>query len=473
MTPDPFFLFWRILNLLNYSYYPFKNKLENIGEEDLLLLREVSEGWYIDYKSQGLKIKDSAKHLAAFANQYGGWLIIGVNENNDGSRTASDFIGIANEDLEKVTRDIREASAAHVNPEVLYEEKIVMGPLDGIGLIKGRSIVIIGVPMSHSTPHIHSSGQIFRRLADQSKPKEENDRYILDDLWRRGMKHQGKMAEFLKNPPELPYKQSDSSWAYINFKPSDGQVGQKNKLGFVEFSDLAMNVRGCISGVNAPMDAVNSTIDGYIARQIKGNDPSSATLSLRWWHDGRARLSIPLNEFDLNRFTETHKQNHYAEEFSLLAKELGYSQIRIIDYSMLAQAIASLTNLYLHALIKAGDRRDIYSSFMLKNVLYTSPYTDSLKFISRAREFSLPLTIDKEIVFPGDPSEATMLFHKGLLGEKPLEYSGKINYIPYVFSSSLIFKIFQAVGIADNYKEFSNDTEAWGFHKLSNHLPNQ
>ncbi len=158
--------------MLNYSYYPFKKELEKIDAEDLLLLKEVSEGWYIDYKVKGLKVIDLAKHMSAFANQYGGWLILGVEESSDGSRTPSEFVGMPKADLEKVSRDIREASAAHVNPEILYEEKVIDGPLEQIGLVEGKSILILGIPMSHNTPHIHSSGRIYRRLADQSKPKE-------------------------------------------------------------------------------------------------------------------------------------------------------------------------------------------------------------------------------------------------------------------------------------------------------------
>ena len=336
--------------MLDYSYYPFKNNLENIGADDLLRLKSVSEGWYIDYKVQGLKIPDFAKHLSGFANQYGGWLFIGVEESSDGTRTAARFPGIPNDQLEKVSRDIREAAAAHVNPEVLYEERIISGPIEEIGLANGYCILIVGIPMSLNTPHIHSSGRIYRRLADQSKPKEETDRFILDELWRRGTNHQEKVTHFLKTIPDLPDAQSDMAWAYIYLRPAQHQVGPERKFSFDDFSRIIKNKDVSALGVWCPMQALQTTADGYLARQIDGNDPSLATLSFRWWHDGTARLDIPLNSYDFDSFSEVRDKHKYVDDFCELARRQGYSNIKIVDYSLLAQALASLANFYLQIL---------------------------------------------------------------------------------------------------------------------------
>lgn len=455
-------------SLLNYSYYPFRNNLEDICGEDLLLLREVSEGWYIDYKIQGLKIPDFAKHISAFANQYGGWLILGVNENPDGSRTALEFVGIHRSEVEKISRDVREASSAHINPEVLYEERVINGPIEEIGLPNDRSIIIIGIPSSLNTPHIHSSGRIYRRLADQSKPKEETDRYILDDLWKRGNEKRKKVAEFLTNVPILPDSQSESSWAYIYFKPAQGQLEPSKNLSFKEFSNIVRNSDNSILGVQAPMQGVHSTADGFVARQIIGNDPSLATLTLRWWHDGVVRFDIPLSSFNFEEFEKSHDKNKYSSSFCQLAYKSGYSKIKIVDYSMLAQAVASLVNYYLHMLNVTGDARDIYSCFTLKNVFHTSPFIDSASFIERANENSIPLTLERDIVIPKEPSEQNMFFHEA--SRRNVNFSSYEEYqpIPYVFSMPIVFRIFEAAGIVSNVQDFINDTEAWGFNKIKN-----
>lgn len=454
--------------MLNYSYYPFKKDLENIDAEDLLLLKEVSEGWYIDYKVQGLKITDFAKHISAFANQYGGWLILGVNENSDGSRTASEFIGIQRTDLEKISRDIREATSSHINPEVLYEEKVIDGPLEEIGLDEGKSILILGIPMSQNTPHIHSSGRIYRRLADQSKPKQETDRYILDELWRRGNDKKSKISEFLTYTPPLPSSQSEAPWAHIYFKPSQGQLGPAMRLTFAKFSNIVRNTDKSVLGVHAPMQGVNSTADGFVARQIEGNNPSLATLTFRWWHDGVARLDIPLNVFDLEGFFETHDKNKYVKDYCGLAYGAGYSDIKIVDYSMFVQAVASLANCYLQMLKETEDTRDIYSCFTLRNVFHTSPFVDSEKFIERAHKYSIPLTVDDNIVVPEDPSEENMFFHES--SKRNVNFGSYEEYqpVPDIFSLPIVFRVFEAVGIVSDPDEFLDDIEAWGFNKVNN-----
>lgn len=458
--------------MLKYSYYPFNKILEEIDANDLLLLKEVSEGWYIDYKVQGLKIVDFAKHISAFANQYGGWLILGVNESADDSRTASEFVGVKKTELEKISRDIREASAAHINPEVLYEERVVEGPIEEIGLTVDRSILIIGIPMSHNTPHIHSSGRIYRRLADQSKPKEETDRYILDDLWKRGNEKQKKITEFLTHIPTLPDSQSEAPWVHIYFKPAQGQLGPSKHLSFSDFSSIVRNTNSKVVGVHAPMQGVNSTADGYVARQIEGNDPSLSTLTLRWWHEGIARFDIPLNLFDLEGFFETHVKNKYGEDYCKLAFQSGFSNIKIVDYSVFVQAVSSLANCYLHMLNVTEDSRDVYSCFTLRNVFHTSPFVDSGEFIKRAGEYSIPVTIDQNIVMPREPSEENMFFHGRAEPHVNFESHEEYQPVPYVFSMPVVYQIFKAAGIISNIDELAKDTEAWGFSKI-NYAPAQ
>jgi hypothetical protein len=217
--------------------------------------------------------------MSAFSNQYGGWLVIGVSEKKDGSRTADEFLGIEKIEVEKNTIALREAASAHVSPEVLYEEKVIEGPIDEIGLAEGKAIVVVGIPRSVSPPHIHSSGRIYRRIADQSKPKEETDRYILDELWNRGEEHRKKNAKLLTEIPELPECQSDSSWAYIHFKPSERQLPPNKLLAFDEFVRIVKNSDKSMNGAHAPMSAAHSALNGYVARQIEHNNPSLASLT--------------------------------------------------------------------------------------------------------------------------------------------------------------------------------------------------
>jgi predicted HTH transcriptional regulator len=55
-------------------FNPFVKKLEQLESSDLAILKEVAEGWYVEYKSILLDTRKIAKSIAAFANHYGGWL---------------------------------------------------------------------------------------------------------------------------------------------------------------------------------------------------------------------------------------------------------------------------------------------------------------------------------------------------------------------------------------------------------------
>ncbi|MFQ3202503.1 MAG: hypothetical protein ACI87I_001330 [Pseudoalteromonas tetraodonis] len=443
--------------MLNYSYYPFKNKLDNLNYTDLKGLEQVAEGWYIDYKRQGLKIIDYAKHISGFANQYGGWLIIGIDESSNGKRTAEKFLGVSLDEVEKISTELREAVSAHINPEVLYEEKVFYGPSSEIGLDEDKAIVIVGIPMSHNTPHIHSSGRVYRRLADQSKPKEENDRYILDELWKRGEAKKRSVFEFLNKLPELPASQSESQWAHIFIKPSESQLPPSKLLSFNEFSKFATNIDRNIKCMYAPMQSVSSTVDGFIARQIHNNDPSLASLSIRWWHDGSVRFDIPLNNYSLEELANNSKNEH-ALEFYNIAIGTGYKNLNVIDYSIFSAVLFSLVNVYLHILKLRGDKRDFYSSFNLKNIFYTLPYIDSLKFIERIKKLSIPLNTDKDISFPVEPSERTMIKHISPFynGSDIVEEDGFPN-ASIEFSIKLIYKLFNSIGIVNNIEDFVDD----------------
>lgn len=452
----------------SYSYYPFINSLEVINHEDLVKLHDIAEGWYIDYKSQGLNISDYAKHLCSFANQYGGWLIIGVTEKSDGSRTADKFLGVDNELIAKISIDVREAAAAHSNPPVLYEEKIVKGPISEIDLPEEKSIIIFGIPMSKNTPHIHSSGRIYRRLADQSKPKEETDRFILDELWRRGKEFEKALLNFSFQTPKLPPTQNNSSWIYIYLIPDHSSSKPEAKLEFDDFKKIATNKHNEVYGVNVPMDSVYTTTDGFIARHINSNYPGNATLTLRWWHDGRCRFEIPLNTFNKENFILNSSKNKSTEQFIQCINDHGFENEIIVDYSLLIQTIAAMSNFYVHLTNITKDQRYILSSFKIINVLNTIPFVDSLSYIGRINEQHVPLTLDETISYPSELTFENMIFHDKDFRYEQYDKTKQLQLAPYVFSGPIIRNVLFSVGVISTPEQLIDDEEIWAFDKISN-----
>ena len=109
-------------------YNPFTKPLGEFSPDELGLLRDVAEGWFVDYKSGPISAKDFGKHLSAFANQAGGWLFVGVSEGTQKSLRAGSFPGIPTSDVSKTLVSIREGVSAHVFAICLLRASNHRGP---------------------------------------------------------------------------------------------------------------------------------------------------------------------------------------------------------------------------------------------------------------------------------------------------------------------------------------------------------
>lgn len=113
--------------MFNAEYNPFGKRLAELDATDLEKLRQVSEGWYIEYKSVVPTPKKVAKAVAAFANTYGGWLIIGIDESKDRQRTAGGFPGLDVATIAGEDERLRNSIAANIFPTPYFETKHIYG----------------------------------------------------------------------------------------------------------------------------------------------------------------------------------------------------------------------------------------------------------------------------------------------------------------------------------------------------------
>src|SRR5260370_14228163 len=113
--------------MLTDRYNPFTQPISEFPAEDLNLLRDVTEGWFVDYKSQPISTKDFGKHISAFANQRGGWLFVGIVEDPK-SLKAGSFPGIPTMDVAGVLVRIRDDVSAHVAPTLDFDHLSIDRP---------------------------------------------------------------------------------------------------------------------------------------------------------------------------------------------------------------------------------------------------------------------------------------------------------------------------------------------------------
>jgi predicted HTH transcriptional regulator len=115
-------------------YSPFQKPISDLEAADLDVLKDVNEGWYVEYKREVSKAPDIAKSISAFANTYGGWLFYGIEEKSKSEPVAGSFPGVARAELDSALQRVRQAVATHVNPSPHFDTKLVWGPHDPIGL---------------------------------------------------------------------------------------------------------------------------------------------------------------------------------------------------------------------------------------------------------------------------------------------------------------------------------------------------
>lgn len=446
--------------MYQYPYVPFQKMLEEVTGDDLIALKHVSEGWYVDYKRDPLDIRDLAKHISAFANQYGGWLFFGVSESNE-NRVACSFPGIPLADVHALSLRLREAISAHVNPSVLYEERVIAGPCKTIELPEGRAIVIVGIPQGVDPPYIHSSGKIYQRLADQSKPKAESDRHALDLLWDRGKTYRGRISDRLRRTPELRETQKDSTWAFIFLSPDLRRPAPKDLLTFKAFRQL-VNQPDPSMGVSLPLQEVRSAEFGYQGRHVENNNPEYGTVALRWWHGGVARLDIPINTWNTTEFRDRSRGYKHADDFLAELVSQGHQNAQICDFSWLIYIVAALTNMYTNIQRAVGDPRPVYAACELRNLFYKIPFFNSSRYVEKCRDDRVPIITDRLSICPERP-----FFDNMFEIEADVNTADPANANSFVRIATILQWMLNTVGIVSDLDELQGYSELWENHSAA------
>jgi hypothetical protein len=123
------------------------------------------EGFILEYKSEFPSNEVIAKTISAFANTYGGLLIIGVNA-PDG-KPLPPFEGIVFNPSFKYEEKIESIVLSHIK-EPVFPEIQVCEP------VNGKTFILIRVAESHLTPHrVFDNRRIYIRTGQSSMPNAE------------------------------------------------------------------------------------------------------------------------------------------------------------------------------------------------------------------------------------------------------------------------------------------------------------
>lgn len=378
---------------------PFNKRLSDIAAPDLLPLRNVGEGWYIEYKSEMVSAASIAKSVSAFANHFGGWLFYGVAEPTTPNGDVT-FPGIPSDQVTKALQRIRDAVAGHVSPLPHFGVQVVPGPCDSLGLAADRAIIVVLVEQGANPPFIHSTGRIYRRVADASDPKPENDRFVLDQLWERGRSARTKLTTFLERRPELAEGESNRPLLTL-FLISDplGDRGHRLNLNFDSFADIMSSAPG---GSGIVFDNLFPTTDGYIARHVADNDPYYMVLTWEHRYDATSVLTMPIRSVsvDADEAVDPFWLYDQWDTFKALCESGRLGSARIIDANLLLTMIILALQRQHQLLIASGVQPHFHCKAALDGMWRCIPFLDMPSYMDHARTYGLPLIQESSCFAP-------------------------------------------------------------------------
>lgn len=152
----------------------FLKPLEKLKFSDIERLKtnKICESPILDYKKQLLDDNKLLKHVSAFANTQGGFLIFGVEETGRGGHP-KEILGIDKNQLNK--ERIEQIILGNIQPR-LNTKIIVVNHKN-----PSKGILVIEIPNSHLKPHMNGrDNKFYRRHNFQALPMSEmevNDTY--------------------------------------------------------------------------------------------------------------------------------------------------------------------------------------------------------------------------------------------------------------------------------------------------------
>lgn len=386
----------------NFSYDPFNKPLKELTADDVLKLCTVEEGWYVEYKRELPKAKAIAKSISAFANTYGGWFFIGVEEKSKDEPVAGSFPGLADDDVDGALQTIRNAIGAHLSAAPIIDTRVVKGPSSDGSLQDGRSVICVRVPLSMNAPYVHSGGQIYRRVADGSDPKAETDRHLLDQLWKRADKLDREYKEWVLNDPEFTNAESNTPYLRVMLVPDLWKErGARLDMTLGQARSLFNSSSG--EGTRIPFDSVHQVSNGFLARQVKDNDPSSQTLSWRLNYDLTSEIIIPINIHKADAHSVYYELEGYDNRFDFcnILRSSKSDSFNVIDLNMMYLIIKGVATIQEDILKHAGWSDGYFFKGRLLNLWRSIPFIDTRDYVEDCREHGFPLSLASTVTIPG------------------------------------------------------------------------
>jgi hypothetical protein len=306
----------------------FEKDLQEVTLEDVekVLVDKLSENYYIEYKSN-FNPEKVCEAVCSFANAEGGYLFIGVEENNNES--PKKIIGFEFEKQIK-SKDNKKL----INPGGYFDDYLnnilksnidPYPPIDFKFLMvdEKHGLYIVKVMEGFDVPYIDSSGQIqIRQGNSKRKYSEIKDRHTFDKLVLKKAIHQKRIKKYLE--PEYSHLYNDHPYVEVLIIPKP--FGLVNlELWKKEFVNLILNYFQNTTSIltedtftknfNLPQfNQVQNTLDRlFVTNSTNKTDHFNLALDLH--SNGVFKLSMPINVYSYSGSTDYSNKEFQLTDF--------------------------------------------------------------------------------------------------------------------------------------------------------------
>ena len=382
------------------TFNPFEKEIQKLEFSDLEILRErgVSEGVYIEYKSNFPNNTKIAHSIASFANMYGGWYFIGIITDDD--NVPNDFSGFKLSKHKKPKETIRNIALSHIKPFPLFDSKLIK-------VDDERGILAVLIQESIEPPHITKDSRIYRRNGEGSDPIAENDRYAIDRLYDRSKRFKVIVEDFCRNKIAT---QSEQGWLEIYLMTYPFRkllIDNFSKKEYIDSVRSLLDRQSTITicskefggSVNIPFNNVTTSFNSIIFRQTKPYSLKDLTLTFEWFVNGNAKIIIPFQYLDLNILSQVYENstNHKSLNESL-GEELTY--FRIIDGFNLFLIFIHILTKYCELLKREEWNDKLIIKYKLENCWRSILFFDSKAFTEHTEKYGIPVSQKDAIMIP-------------------------------------------------------------------------
>jgi hypothetical protein len=392
------------------NFNPFGKNIDQLSKDDLQILvaKQVAEGWYVEYKSAFPSNLKVARSLAAFANTDGGWYIVGV-ECGPGN-VAANVCGFDSGGLINPKDKLRDIVRGHIQPAPRFESIL-------IELDPTRAVLIVYVESGNEAPYITSDGRIYRRVGEGSEPIPETDRFALEKLFGRQEALRKRVTEFCTSPFIMSAKQADSKQCFLE---CFFWVAPFGGIRFADFhsKEFIVKLRETFRRpVPVMIDEVkmsgsmenfsSSGANSYILRQTprtdEGIDHLALGLTLEIFPSGNMRLVMPVSQIPVDSkgiARRPYDKSIHFPEFLNLLSGIDLRMLRIVDGYALFATIAIVFGQYRTLLASYAIGEGLNAKFRLKQCWRVIPYFDNAAYIDFLKEYGLPIGLVSENEMP-------------------------------------------------------------------------